>query len=76
MYRNLDNSQRKVATLRVWGKKPGYPVHRMVGVCRDPCTQWKAGRMGPEVGLQGVSKGNNFKLQFRKENVLCREQCV
>jgi hypothetical protein len=76
MYCNLDNSQRKVATFRVWDKRPGYPVHRLDEVCRDPSTQWKAGGMGPEVGLQGVSKGNNFKLQFRRESVLCREQSV
>ena len=27
MYCNLDTSWRKVDTFRVWGKRPGYPVH-------------------------------------------------
>jgi len=71
MYFNLDTSQRKVATFRVWGNRPGYPVHRLDGVCTDPCTKWKAGGMGPEVGLQGVTRGNNVKLQFRKASLLC-----
>jgi hypothetical protein len=58
MYFNLDTSQRKVATFRVWGKRPGYPVHRRLDrICKDPGTQWKGGWMGPEGGLQGVTKG-------------------
>lgn len=31
MYCNLDTSWRKVATFRVWGKRPGYPVHGWLG---------------------------------------------
>jgi len=62
-----------MATFRVWGKRPAYPVHSLDGVCRDP---WKAGGMRPEVSLQGVTKGNNLKLQFRRESLLCTEQSL
>jgi hypothetical protein len=31
MYCNLDTSWRKVATFRVWGKRPGCPVHSWMG---------------------------------------------
>ena len=75
MYCNLETSWRNVATFRIWGKRPGYPVYGWMGSA-EARTQYKAGRMWPEFGLQGVSKGNNFKLQFRRESLLWREQCA
>jgi len=83
MYCNLDTSQRKQATFRVWGKRPGYPVHGWMGSAETEAPSGKHAGWGLKLACREYQRetASNCSLEGQvccadSCSLLCRQQRV